>query len=548
MAHQALYRKYRPLDFDDVIEQQHIVNTLKNIIISGSTTHAYLFSGTRGTGKTTMAKIFARAVNCLQPRQGNPCNQCAICRGILDGTILDVVEIDAASNNSVDNVRGIIDEVVYTPTHTRKKVYIIDEVHMLSAGAFNALLKTLEEPPQHVMFILATTEPHKLPATVLSRCQRFDFRRISPGGIVQRLMFVAREAGITLAEEAAYFIASLSEGALRDGISILDQCIATGKNPLLLEDIHEIIGVAPNLLILDTAGNLIDRSAKEAIEAIDRLIADGKDPGQFLQGMIQLFRDLLVFKAGNSVEPLLSMTGEDRARIPALAGKLSITEALMIVRELSGLESAIRWSSSPRILLEMAFLRICEREMNRDEDKLTDQIKLLEQRIRRLEEGIPAMRASAGTVTAAYTAAKAPEASTPAVEKQPAVQYNKPQTTAVASEDKQFTEWDNVMDELKKNRHMTIFSYLSEASAVWKDENTILILLPEEEVYQKQFLSRSENMEIIVRTIRSVTGKDIQAELFKSDKKQKNEPKSEVPENILEFAARSGLKLDIVDE
>ena len=329
-----------------------------------------------------MAKIFARAVNCLQPRQGNPCNECAVCRGILDGTILDVVEIDAASNNSVDNVRGIIDEVVYTPTHARKKVYIIDEVHMLSAGAFNALLKTLEEPPQHVMFILATTEPHKLPATVLSRCQRFDFRRISPDGIVKRLMYVAHEAGVTLAEEAAYFIASLSEGALRDAISILDQCIATGKNPLLPEDIHEIIGVAPNLLVLETAGFLIDRDAKGAVEAIDRLIADGKEPAQFLQSIIQLFRDILVYKAGSSVEPLLSMTGEDRARIPALAEKLSLTEALMAVRELTDLEAGIRWSSSPRILLEMAFLRICEREMSRDEDKLADRIRLLEQRIR----------------------------------------------------------------------------------------------------------------------------------------------------------------------
>lgn len=303
MVHQALYRKYRPQEFNDVIEQQHIVNTLKNIVISGNTTHAYLFSGTRGTGKTTLAKIFARAVNCLQPRQGNPCNECTVCKGILDGTILDVVEIDAASNNSVENVRGIIDEVVYTPTHARKKVYIIDEVHMLSTGAFNALLKTLEEPPQHVMFILATTEPHKLPATVLSRCQRFDFRRITPDGIAQRLLFVAQEAGVTLEKEAAYFIASLSEGAMRDGISILDQCIATGKNPLKLEDVHEIIGVAPNLLILDTAGFLTECKSKEAVEAIDQLISAGKDPAQFLQGMIQMFRDILVYKAGNSVEP-----------------------------------------------------------------------------------------------------------------------------------------------------------------------------------------------------------------------------------------------------
>ncbi|MBP7175724.1 MAG: DNA polymerase III subunit gamma/tau [Thermoclostridium sp.] len=547
MVHQALYRKYRPQEFNDVIEQQHIVNTLKNIVISGNTTHAYLFSGTRGTGKTTLAKIFARAVNCLQPRQGNPCNECTVCKGILDGTILDVVEIDAASNNSVENVRGIIDEVVYTPTHARKKVYIIDEVHMLSTGAFNALLKTLEEPPQHVMFILATTEPHKLPATVLSRCQRFDFRRITPDGIAQRLLFVAQEAGVTLEKEAAYFIASLSEGAMRDGISILDQCIATGKNPLKLEDVHEIIGVAPNLLILDTAGFLTECKSKEAVEAIDQLISAGKDPAQFLQGMIQMFRDILVYKAGNSVEPLLSMTAEERTRVPILAGKVSVAEALMVVRELSDLEAGIRWSTSPRILLEMAFLRICERELNRDTDKLLDQLKLLEQRIRKLEEGIPAGHISARPATAATmpaTAADAPSCTCP----KPAEQQTKPQANAEALNREPFQEWDKVMDQLMRNKHMTLFTYLCVAKAVWKDENTIWIVLSDEDGKQKEFLSSAENMDITIRTIRECTGKDLQVELFKADKTGKKASKTEVPENVIQFAAKSGLKLDIVDE
>ncbi len=547
MAHQALYRKYRPLDFDDVIEQQHIVNTLKNIVMSEQSAHAYLFSGTRGTGKTTLAKIFARAVNCLQPRQGNPCNQCTVCRGILDGTILDVVEIDAASNNSVDNVRSIIDEVVYTPTHARKKVYIIDEVHMLSTGAFNALLKTLEEPPPHVVFILATTEPHKLPATVLSRCQRFDFRRISADGIVQRLLFVAREAGVTLEKETVYFIASLSEGALRDGISILDQCMATGKNPLKLEDVHEIIGVAPNLLILDTAGDLIERKSKEALESIDQLMAAGKDPAQFLQGMIQLFRDILVYKAGNSVEPLLSMTSEERTRVPVLAEKVSVAETLMVVRELSDLEAGIRWSTSPRILLEMAFLRICERELNRDGDKLLDQLKLLEQRIRKLEEGIPAGYSPASPTTAAPIPIKAvnvPSHTSP----KPASQQTKPRANDAILNQEPFQEWDRVIEQLMKNKHMTIFTYLCEAKAVWKDENTIWIVLMDEDLKQREFLSSAENMEIIVRIVRECTGKDLQVQLFKAGKTEKKGSKTEVPDNIIQFAEKAGLKLDIVDE
>ena len=547
MAHQALYRKYRPLDFDDVIEQQHIVNTLKNIVMSEQSAHAYLFSGTRGTGKTTLAKIFARAVNCLQPRQGNPCNQCTVCRCILDGTILDVVEIDAASNNSVDNVRSIIDEVVYTPTHARKKVYIIDEVHMLSTGAFNALLKTLEEPPPHVVFILATTEPHKLPATVLSRCQRFDFRRISADGIVQRLLFVAREAGVTLEKETVYFIASLSEGALRDGISILDQCMATGKNPLKLEDVHEIIGVAPNLLILDTAGDLIERKSKEALESIDQLMAAGKDPAQFLQGMIQLFRDILVYKAGNSVEPLLSMTSEERTRVPVLAEKVSVAETLMVVRELSDLEAGIRWSTSPRILLEMAFLRICERELNRDGDKLLDQLKLLEQRIRKLEEGIPAGYSPASPTTAAPIPIKAvnvPSHTSP----KPASQQTKPRANDAILNQEPFQEWDRVIEQLMKYKHLTIFTYLCEAKAVWKDENTIWIVLMDEDLKQREFLSSAENMEIIVRIVRECTGKDLQVQLFKAGKTEKKGSKTEVPDNIIQFAEKAGLKLDIVDE
>ena len=300
MAHQALYRVYRPQTFNDVVEQQHIVTTLKNAVMSKNTAHAYLFCGTRGTGKTTMAKIFARAVNCIYPVDGNPCNECEICSGIIDGTILDVIEIDAASNNSVDNVRALIDEVIYTPTKASKKVYIIDEVHMLSIGAFNALLKTLEEPPEHVMFILATTEAHKMPATVLSRCQRFDFRRITNKGIAQRLLSIAQECGVALSNEAANFIASLAEGALRDGISILDQCISTGHDKLDLELVQGVIGVAPNEIIINTLDYLVNRQNKEVISQIDLIFSEGKDSGQYIRKLIQFLRDVLVYKIGRA--------------------------------------------------------------------------------------------------------------------------------------------------------------------------------------------------------------------------------------------------------
>ena len=306
MNHQALYRRYRPKTFDDVEEQQHVVTTLKNTVISGKPAHAYLFCGTRGTGKTTMAKILARAVNCLNPKDGNPCNVCEVCTGILNGTILDVIEMDAASNNSVDNVRDIIDEMVYAPSQAAYKVYIIDEVHMLSSGAFNALLKTLEEPPGHVLFILSTTEPHKLPATVLSRCQRFDYHRISTDGIMERLLLISKEAGVTLTDNAARFLASLAEGALRDGISLLDQCISTGKNPLDLKSIYDVLGIARSERVLAAADCLIGRDEKKAVKTIERLYSEGKDLAQFLQSIIRLFRDILVYKTSGSLDNVLS--------------------------------------------------------------------------------------------------------------------------------------------------------------------------------------------------------------------------------------------------
>ncbi|HQA57033.1 MAG TPA: DNA polymerase III subunit gamma/tau, partial [Acetivibrio sp.] len=272
MAYLALYRKWRPLVFEDVVEQEHVVKTLRNSINTGRIAHAYLFSGTRGTGKTTMAKIFSRAVNCLNPKDGDPCNECEICKGILNGSLLDVIEIDAASNNGVDNVRELRDEVVYTPSKAKYKVYIIDEVHMLSTGAFNALLKTLEEPPSHVIFILATTEPHKLPATILSRCQRFDFRRISVDSIAKRIEYIAGESGVDIKEDASRLIAKLSDGALRDAISILDQCISLGNKELTYEDVLKVVGLVTDTFIVEVVDNIKNQDVGKVLEAVNRLV------------------------------------------------------------------------------------------------------------------------------------------------------------------------------------------------------------------------------------------------------------------------------------
>jgi len=540
MNHQALYRRYRPKTFDDVVEQQHVVTTLKNTVISGKPAHAYLFCGTRGTGKTTMAKILARAVNCLNPVNGNPCNRCEICTGILSGAILDVIEMDAASNNSVDNVRDIIDEMVYAPSQASYKVYIIDEVHMLSSGAFNALLKTLEEPPEHVLFILATTEPNKLPATVLSRCQRFDFHRISTGGIMERLLLIAKEAGITLTDEAAHFLASLAEGALRDGISLLDQCISTGKNPLDLKCVYDVLGIARSELVLAAAKCLIGQDEKKAVQTIEQLYSEGKEPAQFLQSIIRLFRDILVYKSTGSLDNILSTGEKERERIPSLSDKLSMNEALTIIKELSDLEAGLKWSASPRFLTEMTFLRICTRELDREGDNLSDRIRLLEDRIRRLEDSIKMKIENFSRET--YEQEEDKEDG-----KEINEEINEMPEVEVFKEGS-FSEWAIVIDELKSDGKLKAFTSLAGTSAVWIDKNTIGILIPEGEEYRKKAIEKADDMEAVENAVELIIGRRVNVRMISPDKNDKTDNNTNIPDTVLNFVKKNGIELDIVDE
>ena len=303
MGYTALYRKFRPISFNEMVGQEHITKTLKNQILVDRIGHAYLFSGGRGTGKTTSAKIMARAINCLNPHEdGEPCNECEICRAILDGSLTDVVEMDAASNNSVEDVRAIRDEVNFLPTVAKYRVYIIDEVHMLSTGAFNALLKTLEEPPEHVKFILATTEPQKLPATILSRCQRFDFKRISVDDIMKRLKIICDENKIKITEEALKMIAILAEGALRDGISILERCSQDTEEEITEDIIRELVGLPQLTYIRQLVSCIIDKSPENAIATMDTIINQGKDLDNFLWEIIKYIKDILVYKVTSHLE------------------------------------------------------------------------------------------------------------------------------------------------------------------------------------------------------------------------------------------------------
>ena len=375
MAYTALYRAFRPKTFAEVVGQEHIKTTLKNQIKTGRIGHAYLLNGTRGTGKTSIAKILARAVNCENPKEGEPCNECEICKAILEGSLTDVVEMDAASNNSVEDIREIRNEVNFLPTRAKYRIYIIDEVHMLSTGAFNALLKTLEEPPEHVKFILATTEPQKLPATILSRCQRFDFKKISNQYIAKRLKLVCEKNQIEINEEALNLIAILSEGAMRDALSILERCIQEGESKIDVDKVKDLVGIPKLTYIHKTTEAIIDSNVEKAIEEIDNVINEGKDLTNFLWEMIKYTKDILVTKIGKQPE---IYNKEETEKINQIAEKASKERLLKIILKLSEMENKIKQSTQKTIIFQTGIINLC---VNEETKGLEERIKALENKM-----------------------------------------------------------------------------------------------------------------------------------------------------------------------
>ena len=395
--YQALYRKWRPRTFDDVVGQEHITQTLKQQVSSGRLSHAYLFTGTRGTGKTTCAKILSRAVNCQNPVNGNPCNQCPACLGIENGSILDVLELDAASNNGVDQVRALRDEAVYTPAAVKKRVYIVDEVHMLSIPAFNALLKILEEPPAHLMFILATTELHKVPATIKSRCQQFSFKRILPGQIAQRLGYVAQQEGIDLTDEGAALLARLADGGLRDALSLLDQCAGGGQR-VDEREILDTLGLAGNLETAKLMGQVAQRDTAAALETLSRLYRNGKDVGSVLSELSGLARDLLLRKTAPQGGAALLTGGYDEATMRSLGEQFTAQRLLQILKTLQATLPELSRSVNRRTDAELCLIRLSD-------EKLDESFAGLSARVARLEEqlakGVPVQTAPAQSAPAA---------------------------------------------------------------------------------------------------------------------------------------------------
>lgn len=456
-VYRVLYRKYRPQFFADVIGQPQVTDTLKNELKSNRLAHAYLFTGSRGTGKTTCSKILSKAVNCLDPVDGDPCGKCDICKGIDEGTVLDVVEIDAASNNGVDDIRMLREEALFTPTVAKYRVYIIDEVHMLSIGAFNALLKTLEEPPPHVIFILATTEVHKLPATILSRCQRFDFHRISPSDIAERLKFVCKSENVTIDDNAALLLAGLADGAMRDALSLLDQCIS--KNEHITEDIvRQTAGLADKSHLFDITDAIRNKDGAAAIEIIDRLYHESKDMARLCDELISHFRELMLIKTVKQPRNIMVMSDDDYNMAYEQAMKMPLEEIVDIIGLLQTSKEKMLRGVNRRIEMEMTTVRLCTQSYTKSESSgIENRITDIEKAIKALEIRPPVSENNS------KISVPLPKMKRPTDEKMETLRKN-----AVP-----MSQWPEVIEEMKKYSRTVAASF--EGSSAYISEKYVLV-------------------------------------------------------------------------
>ncbi len=497
MSYVALYRKFRPAEFSEVKGQEHIVTTLQNQIKANRIGHAYLFCGTRGTGKTSIAKIFAKAVNCENPVNGSPCGECPTCRSIAAGTSMNVIEIDAASNNGVDNIREIRENVAYSPTEGKYKVYIIDEVHMLSIGAFNALLKTLEEPPEYVIFILATTEAHKIPITILSRCQRYDFKRITAETICARLQELMEKESVEVEEKALRYIAKAADGSMRDALSLLDQCIAfyLGKK-LTYDNVLEVLGALDTDVYSSLLRKIIARQIPAVMKDVESIVMQGRELSQFVTEFIQYLRNLMFVQSAEHLEDFLEVSSENLAQLQEEAKMIDPETLMRYIRVFSELSGQIKYSTQKRVLVEVALIKLCKPQMEQSYDSIFERLSAIEQQ---LEKGIPAER------TVAAVQEKAPEP----VKEQPRVK--------ACSEDirKVIYEWNQIMRESSP----VIKSYLQGHKDFRQDGNGGLQIVMRENL-AADLLSSDDLRTELENTIYQRIGKEVSIQYISMEQDQ----------------------------
>lgn len=511
MAYTALYRKFRPLRFEDMVGQEHITRTIRNQIIAGRVGHAYLLNGGRGTGKTTTAKILARAVNCLNPQDGEPCNECEICKAALAGSLTDIVEMDAASNNSVDDIRAIRNEVNFLPTLAKYRVYIIDEVHMLSTGAFNALLKTLEEPPSHVKFILATTEPQKLPATILSRCQRFDFKKISNEDISKRLQYVCDESKIEITKEALKIIAVLAEGAMRDALSILERCLQEGNEKIDEDLVKDLVGIPKLTFVSRIMQAIIEYHVEDVLKTVEEVNNEGKDLQNLLWELIKYAKDILVFKTCGKLE---IYNEEELKQIDALSKQISKERLLQIIYTLSQLENDMKWSSQKTVLFEVAMIKLCHSEESSKGTGLEDIVQRLNMLEDKINSGKIAVKIDSSSEQIQNGTSQNAENSKKQVKINPNIgKVGIEQVNNVQVEKLPF--WPKVIEELKQQRKMLLASNLLNTVATMLNDMTVGIvfqggLTP----FVKSIMEKPENIQELTRLVSIECGKEMRIKLL----------------------------------
>ena len=540
MQYTALYRKFRPQKFEDIVGQEHITKTLKNQIIAGRVGHAYLFNGGRGTGKTSAAKVLARAINCLNPQNGEPCNECEICKAALSGALTDIVEMDAASNNSVEDIRLIRDEVNFLPTLAKYRVYIIDEVHMLSTGAFNALLKTLEEPPPHVKFILATTEPQKLPATILSRCQRFDFKRISNENIIKRLNIVCERSNIEITKEALNIIAVLSEGAMRDALSILERCVQDGENKIDEDKIKDLVGIPKITYVHNIIDAVVQYDVDKALEAIDVVLNEGKDIINLLWEMIKYIKDILVYKASKKLD---LYNEQELEQIKIISEKVSKEKLIDLVYQLSELENDIKWSTQKTIMFQAGMIRLCSKQAQTSSN-LEERVGNIEKYLKsgkgvvpqaaKIENVVqPTVRAAINPTTRVNTTTKVSD--TPKT----------PKNTTKKFSNKTEEFWPQIVNDLKQNGKIVLYTNLMNTRAKEINDMTIGIEFPNGmTAFGKTVLEKQENIREISNLVSMACGKEMQIkyitqnnevhQMTREENLQNLANESDIPFNVIE--------------